>query len=254
MAQSERQAAANKQKRKQTPTGTRKNELTTDRWKIYLQYIANGATRAEASRAAQVSQQTVQAYLIAEPTAIADIRTAERAWIRRDWPIERIEDFLVLVAMGKTNIDAAAELEWMEGELDQLMKIILHDEGVRNMYDEARKLQMETWGDEMIEIADEATNDTYESTDRSGNSITKTDHEVIGRSKIRIQTRQWLMSRLHHERFGDRIQQDISGELNVNHADLLDMARKRRERAKQNAEELRPNAVKEDSTDQIVVH
>jgi hypothetical protein len=243
-----------KKKRKQVG-GVRAEPMNKERWQRLLELTANGMTRREAVKESGVSYQTYSAFLLAEPGATTDIRAADRAWYRRDWPVERIEPFLLLVAQGNTNVDAAAELEWMEGELEQLMQVILHDDDTRAMYDEARKLQAESWADEMIQIADDATSDYYTATDRQGNEYQKVDHEVVNRSKLRIGTRQWLMSRLHHERFGDRIQQEITGDLNVNHNDILDLARKRKEAAQKKREELTPHALKEEQDpDQYTVH
>lgn len=234
---------AMKKFRKRTPQGDEKNPMTPEKWKILLQWIANGGTRAEAAVAASVSRQTIQAYLISEPTAMGEYRAAERAWVRRDWPIERIDEFLTLVAMGRTNKDAGEEMEFMDGELDQLMKVILHDPSIKELYDEARKLQCEAWGDDMVQIADDATGDFYIDHARDGTPVAKADGDHVNRAKLKIGTRQWLMARIHHERFGDRIQQDIKGELNVNHADQLDMARKRKEQAKTMKEQMVAKAV-----------
>lgn len=243
-----------KKKRKQVG-GVRAKPMTEEKWKRLLELTANGMTRREAVKEVALSYETYSAYLLAEPGATTAIRAADRAWYRRDWPVERIEPFLLLVAQGNTNIDAAAELDWMEGELEQLMQVILHDEDTRLMYDEARKLQAESWGDEMIQIADDASSDYYTATDKAGNEYQKVDHEVVNRSKLRIGTRQWLMSRLHHERFGDRIQQEITGDLNVNHADMLDLARKRREKAVKQREEMLTHATQEEQDpDQFTVH
>jgi len=252
--QTEKQAQAHAQSRKGIPRGKQKNEMTPERWKVLLQWTANGATRREACRACQVSRQTVQAYCISEPTALGDIRTAERAWIRRDWPIERIDEFLTWVSMGKTNIDAAKEMEFMDNELDQLMRVILHDPSVKKLYDEARQLQAETWADEMIDISDNAQGDLRIEIDRAGNPVARIDGENVRRSQLRIGTRQWLMARLHHERFGDRIQQNVTGELNVNHSDILDGARKRKEIADQKRKELTPHAVSEDTPPAAELH
>ena len=247
------QAKSGEQRRKVKVTGIGKNPVTEENWKILLQYIANGAARPDACQAAGISQRTVQAWCITEPTALAEIRTAERAWIRRDWPIERIDDFLTLVSMGKTSIDASVELEFMDGELDQLMKVILHDPSVKKLYDEARQLQAEAWADHMIDISDDAQGDLRIELDRAGNPVARIDGENVRRSQLKIHTRQWLMARLHHERFGDRIQQNVTGDLNVNHSEILDGARKRKEVADQKRKELTPHAVSED-TPPLIVH
>lgn len=231
-----------------------KREVTQANWKVLLRYIANGASRREACKEAQISEATVIAYQITEPTAISDIKAAERAWIRRDWPMERVDEFLTLISVGKTGVDAAKEMDLMDGEHDQLMKLILHDPSMKKLYDEARQLQAETWADEMIDIADDSMGDVYITQDRNGNDIAKVDGESVRRSQLKIGTRQWLMARLHHERFGDRLQQNVTGDINVNHSDILDSARKRKETADQKRKELTQHAISEETPPNTVVH
>jgi hypothetical protein len=239
--------------RKKSPLyGNEKHEVTPANWKVLLHHIANGADRREACRAAGVSNQTVQAYQITEPTAVSDIKSAERAWIRRDWPIERIDEYLTWIAIGKTGVDAAKEMEFMDGEADQLMRVILHDPSMKKLYDEARQLQAESWADEMIDIADDSLGDVYIAHDRDGNDVAKVDGETVRRSQLKIATRQWIMARTHYERFGDRLQQNITGDLNVNHSEILDGARKRKEIADQKRKELMPIAVSEETPPALV--
>ena len=234
--------------KKQTPIGDRVKEITKDNWRVYLQWIANGGTRAEAAVAAKISVQTVKAYCMVEPEAMNQIRQAEREWIRRDWPIERIDEFLAWVAMGFTNKDAAKKCDFMDGELNQLMTIILGDETIRGMYDEARKLQAENWADEMVEIANQTEGDFY--LDDKGQL--KVAHDAVNRAKLKIGTYQWIISRLHHERFGDRMTQKHEGELTVNHADVLDNARKRKEQAQRQNESMLESALTETTAEQRV--
>ena len=247
MAISEKHKKAYARRLKKTPTGDRLNEVTSEKWKVFLQWIANGASRGEACSACKVSNQTVQAYLISEAGSMQALRSAERSWIRRDWPVERIDEFLTWVSMGKTNKDAALMMDFMDGELDQLMKVILHDPSVKKMYDEARVLQAESWADDMVQISDDGSNDTIEVESKTGRKYIRTDYDVVNRSKLRVATRQWLMARMHPDRFGDRIQQTIDGDLTVNHSDILDDARKRKENADQKRKQLTAKTVSEDT-------
>ncbi len=56
--------------------------------------------------------------------------------------------------------------------------------------------------EEMLEIADDGTNDTY--TDDKGN--VRTDWDVLGRSKLRVDTRKWIASKLKPKKYGDSTQ------------------------------------------------
>jgi hypothetical protein len=51
-------------------------------------------------------------------------------------------------------------------------------------------------------LRDDGTNDTY--TDEDGN--TRTDHDVIARSRLRVDTRKWLLSKALPKIYGDKVE------------------------------------------------
>jgi hypothetical protein len=65
--------------------------------------------------------------------------------------------------------------------------------------------------DELLEIADDSSKDKYSIEIGEGVEIEKTDHEVIQRSRLRVDTRKWLMSKMLPKKYGDRIQQELTG-------------------------------------------
>src|SRR5580704_6429358 len=73
-------------------------------------------------------------------------------------------------------------------------------------------MQMELRADELLEIADNGSNDWIEVETKAGRIIRLFDHEHARRSEIRIRTRQWLMSRFAPRVFGERLQLDASKE------------------------------------------
>jgi len=60
--------------------------------------------------------------------------------------------------------------------------------------------------EEMLDIADDATNDW--ALDKEGNPK-KVDREAVLRSKLRLETRQWLATRLDPQQWGDRQRIDV---------------------------------------------
>lgn len=86
-------------------------------------------------------------------------------------------------------------------------------------YTRAREEQAETLADEIVQIADDGLNDTY--LDENGNK--RTDQDVIARSRLRVEARKWVASKLKPKKYGDRIQTEVSGSLKVTSAkDLSD--------------------------------
>ena len=72
-------------------------------------------------------------------------------------------------------------------------------------YARAREAQLVRWEDELLEIADDASKDFTVRKNDSGEEVTVVDHEHIARSKVRIDTRKWLMSKRAPKKYGDRV-------------------------------------------------
>lgn len=77
----------------------------------------------------------------------------------------------------------------------------------RAQYAQAREDQADFYAEQIIEIADDGLNDTY--LDDEGNTIV--DHDVIARSKLRVDARKWVASKLAPKKYGDKINQEITG-------------------------------------------
>jgi hypothetical protein len=77
-------------------------------------------------------------------------------------------------------------------------------------YTRAREAQAEMMGAEILEIADETSRDTL-TVKRGDNEVELADNEWINRSRLRVDTRKWLMSKLAPKKYGDRVQNVVSG-------------------------------------------
>ncbi len=84
-----------------------------------------------------------------------------------------------------------------------VFKWIRTDADFANQYAHAREAQAEHYLDEIIQIADDSALDT-EINPESGNEVT--NHDVIQRAKLRVDTRKWAMSKLAPKKYGDRIE------------------------------------------------
>lgn len=78
----------------------------------------------------------------------------------------------------------------------------------RDQYARAREALSEHWAEEIIEIADDSRGDTF--VDDDGNE--RTNHEVVARSRLRVDSRKWLMSKLAPKKYGDKVTQEHVGE------------------------------------------
>jgi hypothetical protein len=74
-------------------------------------------------------------------------------------------------------------------------------EAFRSQYARARDDQAELWADEINDIADDGSNDFME---REGKKILREEH--VQRSRLRVDSRKWLLSKLRPGTYGDKVQ------------------------------------------------
>ena len=79
-----------------------------------------------------------------------------------------------------------------------------HEE-FRVLYARARKLQADILSDETLDIADDARNDWMQRLTQKQASWVA-NGENIQRSKVRIDTRKWLVGKLNPRKYGDRVE------------------------------------------------
>ena len=73
-------------------------------------------------------------------------------------------------------------------------------EGFSDQYAIGQMAQAHYWVEEIIEIADDGRNDTYETEEGE-----RVNTEVIQRSRLRVDTRKWYASKLLPKLFGERL-------------------------------------------------
>lgn len=75
----------------------------------------------------------------------------------------------------------------------------------RDRYAQARMEQADHYAEEILEIADDATNDWMER--RQGEeTVEVVNHEHIQRSRLRVDSRKWLMSKLAPKKYGEKLE------------------------------------------------
>ena len=94
--------------------------------------------------------------------------------------------------------DKATVLRWLGDEKNA---------GFRDQYAHAREMQADRFAEEILEIADDTSEDW--STDKDGKKTL--DHEHVQRSRLRIDTRKWLMARMAPKKYGDKMQHTGDG-------------------------------------------
>lgn len=80
-----------------------------------------------------------------------------------------------------------------------------------DQYAHARALQMEAMAEEILDIADDTSLDTKTIERKDGTEVEVQNAEWINRCRLQVDTRKWLMSKLAPKKYGDKIQQEVSG-------------------------------------------
>jgi hypothetical protein len=88
-----------------------------------------------------------------------------------------------------------------------VFKWLSEDKAFADQYARAREAQADSWADDIIQISDDGENDTYK--DEDGHD--RTNQDVIARSRLRVDTRKWLMARMAPKKYGDKIMQEVTG-------------------------------------------
>lgn len=75
------------------------------------------------------------------------------------------------------------------------------DEQMAKRYARATLLRAEVIFDDILNIADENYKDTY--IDELG--VERTNHDVVQRSRLRVDARKWYLSKMHPTKYGDKL-------------------------------------------------
>ncbi|MDX1902136.1 MAG: terminase small subunit protein [Gammaproteobacteria bacterium] len=82
------------------------------------------------------------------------------------------------------------------------MEWLNEDKSLADKYTRAKEEQADFLAEELLEIADETSHDTI--INENGREVPNS--EWINRSRLRVDTRKWIASKLKPKKYGDRIQ------------------------------------------------
>lgn len=92
---------------------------------------------------------------------------------------------------------------------------LVEDETLRQQYARAKEDQADYLSEEMLEICDDASNDYMERTGKDGETPGYAlNGEHVQRSRLRVDTRKWLASKLKPKKYGDKIDLNHGGQEN----------------------------------------
>lgn len=118
-----------------------------------------------------------------------------------------------MVAMGMS-VRTACKADDMPCVVTFFKWLRLYPEFVKQ-YEAAKAESAAALAEELLDIADDGTNDWMEIHDKDGNCVGyKVNGEHVQRSRLRLDTRKWLLSKLAPKKYGDKVDVNLGGQEN----------------------------------------
>lgn len=106
----------------------------------------------------------------------------------------------------------------MPGESTVREWAVTNKDGFAAKYALAREAGYLKIADELLDIADDGRNDWMTRKLRGGEEVEMVNKEAVERSKLRVDTRKWLLSKMLPKVYGDKVTNEITGALAVTDA------------------------------------
>lgn len=132
-----------------------------------------------------------------------------------DYTPEKCDDICAEIISGKS-LRAICARDDMPAVITVMSWLRKHPEFAAQ-YARAREEQAETYADEIVAIADDGRNDTY--IDENGHE--RVNQDVVARSRLRVEARKWVASKLKPKKYGEKIQTEVSGSMEIRSATEL---------------------------------
>jgi len=101
------------------------------------------------------------------------------------------------------SIQQICKSDHMPARSTVMLWVATQRENFSDRYEQAQMARAMYWADEILDIADDGTNDFMIKTDSDGNTAYAVNGENIQRSRLRVDSRKWLMSKML-PRFADK--------------------------------------------------
>jgi len=104
---------------------------------------------------------------------------------------------------------------------------ISENEDFRNMYARAKDSQADLLAEEILEIADDGSND-FMTIVKGDQSYTVENKELVNRSRLRIDARKWYAAKLRPNKYGDKIDVTTDGKT-INQVQIFQLPSNKRD-------------------------
>ncbi len=199
-------------------------EKTLSRWTKFLGSIATGTLVQDAMMQHHMTRADIEACIRHDPAERQRWDEAKLMALKRGWSAFDFDDIFERIAGGMPVREALGEVKGDNGATyANFNRIIIQDPQLNEMYLNACKARALVLSEEIIDIADDSSNDMAHN-DKGGDVP---NNAAVNRSKLKVETRARLMSAWHTKMFGEGKGNQVNVQVNVNHAERLEQARVR---------------------------
>ena len=96
--------------------------------------------------------------------------------------------------------------------ISTFFKWIRENEEFSKQYAKAKQEASDAMAEDILDIADDGTNDYIEREGKDGTTYEVVNSEVIARSRLRVDTRKFLMAKMKPKKYGEKIDVTSGGE------------------------------------------
>jgi hypothetical protein len=118
---------------------------------------------------------------------------------------EELEDEILGRIIAGESLNAICK-EDGKPHITTVLRWLAADENFAARYTRAREMQAENLADQMLEIADDGSNDWMEKKDKDGENVGwALNGEAVARSKLRLEQRRWWAEKLRPKVYGTKV-------------------------------------------------
>jgi hypothetical protein len=103
------------------------------------------------------------------------------------------------------SLNSICKSDHMPSKPTVLRWVIDNVQGFHDPYARAREVQLDGVADEILDLTDDSRNDWMQREGKDGEVQVVLDREHLDRTKLRVDTRKWLLTKLKPHRYGDKV-------------------------------------------------
>lgn len=196
-------------------------EKTMSRWSLFLGSVASGMLLPDAMLKHYMTRADIEACVRLGPEERQRWDEARLAAQKKNWSAFDLEDVLQKIAGGEKIRDAIEAVKPGGAGYHGFMDLVIQDAEFHERYLRSLKARSLLVGEEIVEIADDDSQDVLHN-----EKGPLPNNAAVNRSKLRVETRQRLMSSWYPKLFGEQ-KQAVTVAVQINHAEKLEAARTR---------------------------